>query len=64
MRCVACNCALSDVESTRKSIKTHEYLDLCNKCYSTISEDVKSTANVESYGEPSDEENEEENAED
>jgi len=42
MRCLACNRALSDFESTRKSTETGEYLDLCNFCYSTISKDTPS----------------------
>ena len=33
MRCQACDCELSDFESTRKSLETGEYLDLCNKCF-------------------------------
>jgi hypothetical protein len=33
MRCVACNKALSDFESTRKSAISGEYLDMCNDCY-------------------------------
>jgi hypothetical protein len=33
MRCRACNKALNDFESTRKSIETGEYLDLCNHCF-------------------------------
>lgn len=40
MRCLACNAALSDSESTRKSLLTHEYLDLCDHCFNTISSDV------------------------
>lgn len=32
MRCVSCNCALSDFESTRKGALSGEYLDLCNSC--------------------------------
>ena len=32
MRCFACNRALSDYESTRKSSTTGEFLDMCNKC--------------------------------
>jgi len=38
MRCVACNKILSDYESTRKHAITGEYLDLCNECFSSISE--------------------------
>ena len=33
MRCKACDCELSDFESTRKSSNTGEYLDLCNGCF-------------------------------
>ena len=40
MRCICCNVALSDYESTRKSVVTNEYLDMCNKCFKTIKEDV------------------------
>ena len=36
MRCFACDCELSDSESTRKSIVTDEYLDLCNVCFSEV----------------------------
>lgn len=40
MRCVACNKALSEFESTRKSSVTGEYLDLCNSCYGEIARDI------------------------
>lgn len=33
MRCRACNCVLTDFEATRKTNLTHEYVDLCNRCY-------------------------------
>ena len=33
MRCVACDVELTDFESTRKSVTTGEYVDLCNACY-------------------------------
>lgn len=32
MRCVSCNQALSDFESTRKGALSGTYLDLCNGC--------------------------------
>lgn len=38
MRCIACNKILSDYETTRKHAITGEYLDLCNECFSSISE--------------------------
>ncbi len=42
MRCYCCNKVLSDFEATRKSTTTDEYLDMCNKCYSTIKKDMPS----------------------
>lgn len=41
MRCVACNCCLTEFESTRKSAETEEFLDLCNDCYLPIRDQVK-----------------------
>lgn len=41
MKCKACNKTLSDFEATRKTKDTQEYLDLCNKCYRPISENVQ-----------------------
>jgi len=40
MRCLSCNAALTYFEATRKTLKTEEFLDLCNNCYYTISDDV------------------------
>ena len=40
MRCQACNRALTDFESTRKSATSGEYLDLCNQCFAEISSEV------------------------
>jgi hypothetical protein len=40
MRCVACNKNLNDFESTRKSIVSGEYLDLCNSCFHQVEQDV------------------------
>lgn len=40
MRCIACDCLLTDFEATRKSVNTNQYLDLCNTCYYTINDDV------------------------
>lgn len=40
MRCIACNKNLSDFESTRKYADSQQYVDLCNKCFSTISDSV------------------------
>jgi hypothetical protein len=38
MRCLSCNVALTDFEATRKSVLTNEYTDLCNNCFSSVSE--------------------------
>lgn len=40
MRCRSCDCNLTDFESTRKSMTTGEYFDLCNSCFSTIRDHV------------------------
>jgi len=40
MRCYCCNKALSDYEATRKSVQTGNFLDMCNKCYGSISGDI------------------------
>ena len=40
MRCLACDVALTDFESTRKSATSGEYVDLCNKCFYSIMEDL------------------------
>jgi len=41
MRCLACNIELTDYEATRKSSVTNEFVDLCNKCYNAINEDIE-----------------------
>lgn len=40
MHCVCCDRLLNDFESTRKSKVTGDYLDMCNKCYSSVQEDL------------------------
>ncbi len=50
MKCCCCDKLLNNFESTRKSRATGEYLDMCNKCYSTIDDTVK-TINKESFEE-------------
>jgi len=40
MRCYCCNKALSDYEATRKSVSTGNFLDMCNKCYGSVSGDI------------------------
>lgn len=40
MRCTACNVILTPSESVRKFKESGTYVDLCNKCLSTISDGV------------------------
>ena len=47
MRCIACNTELTDYEATRKSGQSGEFLDLCNDCYKSISDDVEVIDNPE-----------------
>ena len=41
MRCQACNKALNDFESTRKSVTTGEYVVLCNHCFHDVENDIE-----------------------
>lgn len=42
MRCLSCDRALTDFESTRKYKESGLYIDLCNKCFhSGVSEQVR-----------------------
>lgn len=40
MRCLACDKRLNDRESTRKYSSSGTFVDLCDRCFSTISDDV------------------------
>ena len=40
MRCLACDKSLTEFEATRKYAGTTKYIDLCNHCFSTISDQV------------------------
>jgi hypothetical protein len=40
MKCVACDVILTTAESVRKFKDSGTYVDLCNKCLSTISDSV------------------------
>tara|TARA_R100001530_G_scaffold134678_2_gene110037 strand:- start:380 stop:562 length:183 start_codon:yes stop_codon:yes gene_type:complete len=40
MKCLACDKVLSEFESTRRSLMSGEFMDLCNRCYSNIEEDA------------------------
>lgn len=47
MRCVCCNANLNDFESTRRSVTTGEFLDMCNQCYKGMSQVLPSTTRVD-----------------
>jgi hypothetical protein len=40
MRCLSCDKVLSDYESTRRSANTEEYVDLCNRCFYYVKDDL------------------------
>ena len=39
MKCIACDVALNDYESTRKDLNG-VYIDMCTPCYMTIKDDL------------------------
>ena len=45
MRCLACDCSLNDKETSRRGLFTGDYLDLCDRCFATIKDDVAATTN-------------------
>jgi hypothetical protein len=48
MRCSACNVILTTSESVRRFKDSGEFVDLCNKCLSTISDDVQTVEGIAS----------------
>ena len=49
MRCKQCDIILSDFEATRKDTRNGVYLDLCNRCYSYISEFIPVSERFDLY---------------
>ena len=47
MRCKACNKALNEFESTRKSRESGEYIDLCNDCYTYVKDELQVVENFD-----------------
>lgn len=41
MKCLSCDTILTDIEATRKFEKSGTFVDLCNYCFSTISDEVE-----------------------
>lgn len=40
MRCLACNKGLNSRESTRKYASSGTYIDLCDRCFSYVAEEI------------------------
>jgi hypothetical protein len=40
MRCLSCNRRLNDKESTRKYSSSGEYIDLCDRCFSYVADEI------------------------
>lgn len=38
MHCICCDTELTDLETSRKSKVTGQYLDTCDDCFSTVSD--------------------------
>jgi hypothetical protein len=41
MRCNCCNVVLTPFESTMKRVSDNSYVDMCEKCFSYIADEVK-----------------------
>ena len=50
MHCDCCDRLLNDHEATRKSKSTGEYLNMCNKCLSTVDIDYESRHDLDPNG--------------
>lgn len=40
MRCLACDKRLNDRESTRKYSSNNSFVDLCDRCFASVSADI------------------------
>ena len=40
MRCLSCNTIMNDFEATRKGVNTNDYIDLCDRCFGYIEDEV------------------------
>lgn len=41
MRCLSCNEVMTDFEATRKSVYSGQFIDLCNHCFASVSDDLQ-----------------------
>jgi len=37
---------LSDYEASRRSVRTHQYIDLCNACFKYVRDEIAAVGNV------------------
>lgn len=44
MKCLSCDVILSSFEATRKYKNTQNYVDLCNRCFASISDLIQTTS--------------------
>ena len=40
MRCISCDKLLTDFESTRRSIQSNDFIELCNECFYYAADDI------------------------
>ena len=55
MRCSCCNVILTPAESVRRFKGSGEFVDMCNKCLSTISDDIETVDGSVDQDEPNEE---------
>jgi len=53
MRCLACNKLLNDRESTRKYSTSGTFIDLCDHCFSFVSDDIPDVIEPDEIGDDS-----------
>lgn len=47
MRCLSCNCQLTDKEATRKYATSGTFIDLCDDCFSPVADEIP---HIEGHG--------------
>ena len=47
IKCLACDCILSDREATRRFIDSKEFVDLCDGCIKELPEDLRFSENLQ-----------------
>lgn len=56
MKCLSCDVILTDFEATRKSAYSGQYIDLCNRCFSSVKDQVLVVERYDLLHEESDDE--------